>query len=135
MRHNIRFLLIVTMLLLVTGIGTAQKFVHPGIDMNSADLEYMRNQVLAGKQPWKDAYDLLKEKTPLDFQVKPFAHVISGPYSQPDIGGKDLSQSARMAYSCAVLWYISREECYAEIVIDIIEKWGITLRSFDENYA
>lgn len=79
MRHNIRFLLIVTMLLLVTGSGTAQKFVHPGIDMNSADLEYMRNQVLAGKQPWKDAYDLLKEKTPLDFQVKPFAHVISGP--------------------------------------------------------
>ena len=63
MRHNIRFLLIVTMLLLVTGSGTAQKFVHPGIDMNSADLEYMRNQVLAGKQPWKDAYDLLKEKT------------------------------------------------------------------------
>ena len=39
MRHNIRFLLIVTMLLLVTGSGTAQKFVHPGIDMNSADLE------------------------------------------------------------------------------------------------
>ena len=135
MRHNIRFLLIVTMLLLVTGSGTAQKFVHPGIDMNSADLEYMRNQVLAGKQPWKDAYDLLKEKTPLDFQVKPFAHVISGPYSQPDIGGKDLSQSARMAYSCAVLWYISREECYAEIVIDIIEKWANTLRSFDENNA
>ena len=70
MRHNIRFLLIVTMLLLVTGIGTAQKFVHPGIDMNSADLEYMRNQVLAGKQPWKDAYDLLKEKTPLDLHLK-----------------------------------------------------------------
>lgn len=62
MRHNIRFLLIVTMLLLMTGIGTAQKFVHPGIDMNPADLEYMRNQVLAGEQPWKDAYDLLKEK-------------------------------------------------------------------------
>ena len=55
MRHNIRFLLIVTMLLLMTGIGTAQKFVHPGIDMNPADLEYMRNQVLAGEQPWKDA--------------------------------------------------------------------------------
>ena len=40
-----------------------------------------------------------------------------------------------MAYSCAVLWYISREECYAEIVIDIIEKWANTLRSFDENNA
>ena len=49
MRHNIRFLLIVTMLLLVTGSGTAQKFVHPGIDMNSADLEYMRNPSFGGK--------------------------------------------------------------------------------------
>ena len=97
MRHNIRFLLIVTTLLLITGFGTAQQFVHPGIDMNQADLEYMRKQVLAGEQPWKDAYDLLKEKIPLDFQVKPFAHVVSGPYSNPDIGGKDLSQSARIA--------------------------------------
>lgn len=114
MKHDIRFLLIVTALLLMTGAGVAQKFVHPGIDMNQADLEYMRKQVLAGEQPWKDAYELLKEKTSLDFQVKPFAHVISGPYSKPDIGGKDLSRSARMAYSCAVLWYISREDRYAE---------------------
>ena len=38
MRHNIRFLLIVTMLLLITGFGTAQQFVHPGIDMNSSRL-------------------------------------------------------------------------------------------------
>ena len=57
------------------------------------------------------------------------------PILNPDIGGKDLSQSARMAYSCAVLWYISREERYAEIVVDIIEKWANTLRSFDENNA
>lgn len=135
MRHNIRFLVIVGTLLLMTSLGIAQQFVHPGIDMNQADLVYMRKQVLEGKQPWKDAYDLLKEKTSLDFQVKPFAHVISGPYSKPDIGGKDLSQSSRMAYSCAVLWYISREDCYAEMVIDIIEKWANTLRSFDENNA
>lgn len=135
MRHNIRFLLIVTTLFLMAGIGVAQEFVHPGIDMNQADLKYMRKQVQEGKQPWKDAYDLLKEKTSLDFQVKPFAHVISGPYAKPDIGGKDLSQSARMAYSCAVLWYISREDRYAEMVVDIIEKWANTLRSFDENNA
>ena len=51
------------MLLLMTGIGTAQKFVHPGIDMNPADLEYMRNQVLAGEQPWKDAYDVEGKNT------------------------------------------------------------------------
>ena len=135
MRHNIQLLLIVSMLLLVTDIGFAQQFVHPGIDMNQADLEYMREQVLDGKQPWKSAYDLLKEKTSLNFHVKPFAHVISGPYSKPDIGGKELSQSARMAYSCAVLWYISRDDRYAEMVVDIIEKWANTLRSFDENNA
>ena len=59
MRHNIRFLLIVTMLLLVTGIGTAQKFVHPGIDMNPADLEYMRNFSLSVHLPIPYKYQSL----------------------------------------------------------------------------
>ncbi len=28
--------------------AAAQEFIHPGIDMTSADLEYMKKQVLAG---------------------------------------------------------------------------------------
>ena len=34
-------------------------FVHPGLINNKADLEFMRNQVKAGRQPWKSSYDQL----------------------------------------------------------------------------
>jgi parallel beta-helix repeat protein len=113
--------------------GFSKSFIHPGIDMNRVDLEYMRKQVHAGAQPWKEAYDLLKAETPVDFQPEPFAHVIRGPYAKPDIGASELSKSSRMAYSSAILWYISRDDRYAETVIRIIEKWSEVLRSFDEN--
>ena len=113
----------------------AQSFVHPGIDMNKEDLAYMKAQVLAERKPWKESFDLLKKEVSLDFQFISYAHVISGPYSKPDVGGKELSSCARMAYSCAVLWYISGDDRYAKKVLDIIDKWSVTLRSFDENNA
>ena len=47
MRHNIRFVLIVTTLLLITGFGTAQQFVHPGIDMNQAKLSRIEGMRIA----------------------------------------------------------------------------------------
>ena len=69
-----------------TNLLFAQPFVHPGIDQNEADLKYMKQQVLAGKEPWKQAFDLLKEETSLNFQFQPYSHVISGPYAKPDVG-------------------------------------------------
>lgn len=113
----------------------AQTFIHPGIDMNREDLELMKNKTLAGVQPWKGAFERLREETPLSFDVKTYAHVISGPYGKPDIGGADLSKGAVMAYNCAVLWYITGEKAYAEKALEIIGKWSESLRSLDENNA
>ena len=118
-----------------TNLLFAQPFVHPGIDQNEADLKYMKQQVLAGKEPWKQAFDLLKEETSLNFQFQPYSHVISGPYAKPDVGGNELSRCSRMTYQCAVLWYLTGDKRYAEMAIDIIEQWSNTLRSFDENNA
>lgn len=114
---------------------SAQTFIHPGIDMNRDDLELMKSKTLEGVQPWKGAFECLKAETPLSFEVKTYAHVISGPYGKPDIGGSDLSKGAVMAYNCAVLWYITGEKVYAEKALEIIGKWSETLRSLDENNA
>lgn len=103
--------------------------------MTREDLEYMKKQALAGQEPWKKAYDVLKEGTSLDFKFQPYAHVISGPFAKPDVGGNELSRCSRMAYSCAVLWYITRDERYARKAIEIIDGWSSKLRSFDENNA
>jgi len=113
----------------------AQKFIHPGIGQTSADLEYMKKQVLANEQPWKDAFDRLKTATDLQFEVKPHTHVLRGPYGKPNIGGNDLSKGSDMAYNCAIMWYITNDKAYAAKAIEIINAWSPVLWDFDYNDA
>ena len=114
---------------------SAQKFTHPGIDQTAADLEYMKKQVLAGEQPWKDAFERLKNSTNLKFEVKPFTHVVRGPYGKPNIGGDDLSKGSNMAYDCALMWYITDDKAYAQKAIEIINAWSPVIWDFDYNDA
>jgi parallel beta-helix repeat protein len=136
MKKNLLFNLLVFVLLFsVSLIAVAQKFVHPGIDQTSADLDYMRKRVLAGEQPWKDAFDRMKAAADLGYEVKPFAHVVRGPYGKPNIGGNDLSKSSDLAYNCALLWYITGEKKYAEKAIETLNAWSPVLWDFDYNDA
>lgn len=127
---------IFTFLLVLLGwVTMAQPFSHPGIHQSGADLEFMKQQVLKSVEPWKSAYDSLKANTNLDFEVKAHAHVLRGPYGRPNIGGDDLSKGAKLAYSCALLWYISGEKKYAEKSKEILNKWSSVLWDFDYNDA
>lgn len=134
MIKHIPFLFFIIALTRSTSLN-AQTFVHPGINQTSADLEYMRARVLAGEQPWKDAFDRLQEKTNLDFEVTAFAHVMRGPYGRPNIGGNELSKSASTAYNAALLWYITKDKAYAKKAIEIINAWSPVLWDFDYNDA
>ena len=113
----------------------SQKFIHPGIDMSSADLNYMKKQVIDGVQPWKDAFFRLKDGARLDAEIKPFSHVQRGPYGKPNIGGGELSRNASLAYDCALIWYITGEKEYAAKAKDILNSWSAVLQDFDYNDA
>jgi parallel beta-helix repeat protein len=134
-KFQILFLFIFSIFLPASTESSAQKFIHPGISQSADDLRYMRQQALKGEQPWKDALDRLKLATDLDFVVKPFAHVMRGPYGKPNIGGEDLSKGANMAYNCALMWVITNEKRYAEKAIEIINAWSPVLWDFDYNDA
>jgi len=121
--------------IVTVNILAAQSFKHPGIHQNQADLDYMRKQVLAGEQPWKNAFDSLKANSDLSFEVKAHAHVLRGPYGKPNIGGDDLSKGSKLAYNCALLWYITSEKEYANKAIEILNSWSSTLWDFDYNDA
>jgi len=63
--------------------GAAQSpFIHPGITQNRADLDFMRQKVLAGEEPWKGAWERLRaaNHSSLEFQPKPLdiQHAIDG---------------------------------------------------------
>lgn len=124
------------LLLCITVVSVyPQKFVHPGIDQTRADLDYMKQQVLSGVQPWKAAFDRLKADKVLNFKVKPFVQVFRGPSGIPNIGGNDLSNGASIAYDCALLWYITGERIYAAKAKEILNAWSDTLWGFDYNDA
>jgi parallel beta-helix repeat protein len=114
---------------------TAHEFIHPGIDQDRDDLNYMKEQVLNGAQPWKDAFERLKAQTDPDFKVMPFTHVIRGPYGRPNIGGDELSKGVNMAYNNALLWFITEDRGYARKAIGILNAWSQTLWDFDYNDA
>lgn len=109
----------------------AQPFTHPGIDMSKTDLEYMRNNVLEKVKPWEQYFETIRKSVNLNTKITPHAHIISGALT----GGDDLFQSSHLAYQCAILWYITKEEKYAQKAIEIITLWSSSLRSFNENDA
>lgn len=120
---------------LASPLSFGQGFTHPGLNQTAGDLSYMKQQVLAGKQPYKDAFERLKSGTDPSFEIKPHTHVQRGPYGRPNIGGDDLSKGANMAYNCALIWYITGEKAYATKAIDIINAWSDQLWDFDYNDA
>jgi len=113
----------------------AHIFMHPGIDQTYADLTYMKNLVLKGEQPYRDAFDRLKASCDTNFIFKTHTHVLRGPYGRPNTGGDDLSRSANMAYNYALVWYITNDKSYAKKAIDILNAWSSVLRDFDYNDA
>lgn len=134
MSNKTKYIFTVIALFFVNTIFS-QSFKHPGIHQSQADLDYMKQQVLKGEQPWKNAFDSLVAKTDLNFEIKAHAHVLRGPYGRPNIGGDDLSKGSKMAYSCALIWYITGNKTYANKAIEIIDAWSGTLWDFDYNDA
>jgi parallel beta-helix repeat protein len=139
MKSITNFLIALVVLFILTTFFPAnsfgQKFIHPGIDQTGKDLEYMKNKVLKGEQPYKEAFDRLQASVDTNFTVKAFTHVLRGPYGKPNIGGDDLSKGANMAYNYAIAWYITRNRMYANKAIEIINAWSSVLWDFDYNDA
>ncbi len=117
--------------MLVCMAGFGQKFVHPGMLHTTSDLEFMKAKVLAGEEPWKEAWQQLKasDVASPDYKPTPFSVVANGPYNRPDVGGKEFVRDGTAAYTMALQWYVERDEAYAEKAIEIFNAWANTLDS------
>jgi hypothetical protein len=104
-------------------------FRHPGVLLNRAQLDLIKQRVSAGTAPQKDAFDALLASplAALDYQPSPRATVECGSYSKPDLGCKDERRDATAAYSQAIAWYVTGNERYARNAIRIMNAWANTL--------
>ena len=111
--------------------------VHPGIMQTRADLEFMKAKIKAGEEPWKSAWELWLTGpiASLDFEPKPYAHVIRGAYDAGDKGGREIQQSADAANNHVMQWYVTGNEAHARKAIEIFDAWSNTLADFSENDA
>ncbi|MFE4968462.1 alginate lyase family protein [Streptomyces sp. NPDC056660] len=112
-------------------------FVHPGVTVSRAQLDFARTEVLAGAQPWKAAYDqmMASKYADLNRTPTPRATVECGSYSNPNYGCTDEREDAIAAYTDALAWYITKDARYAQKAIQIMDAWSATITSHTNSNA
>ncbi|CEJ54955.1 hypothetical protein PMG11_01241 [Penicillium brasilianum] len=111
---------IATVLLLAAKVfGAPSTWIHPGILMNTTQLDFMKAQVLSNSSP----------------MASPVHMVECGSYSNPDVGCTAERQDSIAAYSMALAWYITGETKYATKAIYYMEEWSSTITGHNNSNA
>ncbi|MFI6088838.1 alginate lyase family protein [Streptomyces sp. NPDC051218] len=112
-------------------------FVHPGVTVSRGQLDFTREKVNTGAQPWKGAYDQMmgSKYASLSRTPKPRAVVECGSYSDPNYGCTDEREDAIAAYTTALAWYITRDDRYAKKSIELMDAWSGTIKDHTNSNA
>ncbi|MER6783940.1 alginate lyase family protein [Streptomyces sp. NPDC000658] len=112
-------------------------FVHPGVTVSRAQLDFVRDKVGTAAQPWKGAFDqlLASKYADLNRTPKPRAVVECGSYSNPDHGCTDEREDALAAYTDALAWYVTRDERYAKKAIALMDAWSGVIEDHTDSNA
>ncbi|MEH6548790.1 MAG: alginate lyase family protein [Pseudomonadales bacterium] len=101
--------------------NAAMTFVHPGALSTQQDLDFVKQQISKGAQPWKSEFELVKNSTSASRKPHALTHINSRNNSEANI----IHDDALAAYSQALLWVFSGEEIYAERSVAILNAWSI----------
>jgi hypothetical protein len=136
-------------------------FVHPGVAVGRAQLDFVKAKVAAGAEPWKSAVDKMlgsggsrstslrpksQRYSSLDYQpvaVPVITAATSGgrayDAAHPELGlveqgGQEQIDDATAALTDALLWYYTGDQAYAFKAIQIMNAWSSTLKqiAFDQ---
>jgi len=98
--------------------------------VNLGQLDFIKAKITAGAQPWKGNFDALKgtARASHGYTPKPFAMVICGPFSNPDVGCGEEWGDGMAAYAQALLWYFTGDETYARKSVEIMNAWSAVFK-------
>ena len=96
--------------------------VHPGLLHSREDLDFVKARIAANEQPWKEAFDQLKALNPENRNPSP--RVSLSPSSNHRLHNT-MIRDGSAAYACALLWYYSGDQKYADHAIEILNAWNI----------
>ncbi|MCS0630823.1 alginate lyase family protein [Telluria mixta] len=113
------------------GYGTAQVtgFTHPGTPLTVSDLTTLKSYVDQGRQPWKSAYDQLKN----DGKART-TYVMAGPYATvsraPDVNLWPWRNDMVAIWNLSRMWYFTGNKDYAKKAHDILMQWATVQTEF-----
>jgi len=118
-------------------VNAPAAFTHPGVGVSRAQLDFVRTKVQAGAQPWTNAYNQAKSSNyaSLSRTPTPRAVVECGPYSNPNYGCTNEREDAIAAYTDALIWYLTRDDRYAQKAIQLMDAWSGTITDHTNSNA
>lgn len=114
-------------------------FVHPGVLVNRAQLDFVKAKIAAGAQPWTGAYNTMLTSgtgnggkfSSLTYNAQPVPSVqcvgASG-NAALNVGCQAHTDDAIAAYTDALIYYYSGNTAYAAKSIAIMNAWSSTLQ-------
>lgn len=113
------------------------EWVHPGILMNQTQLDFMRSQVVGGKETWTAAYARLNSNSWASptREPSPVETVQCGSYSNPDVGCTSERYDAMSAYATSLMWYITRNQTFADKSVQYMNAWSSTIKAHNDSNA
>lgn len=113
------------------------EWVHPGAMISQSQLNFIREKVKLGQQPWTDAYTALLADDGVANPTDPSPHVIveCGSYSNPDVGCTVERSDSIAAYGNALAWAIGGSSEYAQQAIKIMDAYSSTIQGHNNSNA
>lgn len=111
-------------------------FKHPGLLNDLKELDYIKQKIAIGAEPWTTAFEQMKASRYADREyLKTMAvppAVISSDYSaRNDRGSIQEMKDANAAYTQALMWYFTGDRIYAKNAAGILETYARTVTSHE----
>ncbi|KAL5356447.1 chondroitin AC/alginate lyase [Aspergillus floccosus] len=102
------------------------EFVHPGLWHTHEDLERIRNNVLAEKEPWASTYENFSADAHSQAN-----YTMQGPAAVLSRGNTSnytsFTNDVKAAWQNALMWYITKDQAHFERSTTILDAWGTNL--------
>jgi hypothetical protein len=105
------------------------RFTSPGVILNREDLETLKANIAANKEPWKSGYAMLAEegRSKLSYKMAgPFEVVKRSPNENLWPWRGDMIA----VWNLSRMWYFTGDEAYAQKARDILIAWAKTHKEF-----
>lgn len=94
-------------------------FVHPGAVNGKKELDFVKNKIALGEQPWSGKFTELKRLA------------VASSLKIAPVTSDGQKTEAHRAYANALAWYYTGEEIYATNAINILNTWGNTFKGYE----